>query len=70
MSIKRSRHVLQAVMATGTLLLLGCSAAPETGRTNVRDYAAEAAGQADANQPVTALLLLRTVAEPAELTHD
>lgn len=52
MSNKRSRHVLQALMATGTLLLLGCSEAPETGRTHVRDYAAEAAGdEQDANVP-------------------
>lgn len=50
MNINRSRHVLQAVMATGTLLLLGCSAAPGTGPVQSRDYAAEVAGdEQDAN---------------------
>ncbi len=50
MNRKRSRHVLQALTATGALLLLGCSASLQSGRADARDYAPEIAGvEQDAN---------------------
>lgn len=53
MDSRSHKHALQIALASGALLLLsGCFATPETDRTRVRDYAAEAAGDAqDANDP-------------------
>lgn len=50
MNTKHGRRVLQALMATGTLLLLGCAASLGSGRAAAKDYAAEVAGdEQDAN---------------------
>ncbi len=52
MDSRSHKHALQIALASGALLLSGCFATPETDRTRVRDYAAEAAGDAqDANDP-------------------
>lgn len=52
MDSRSHKHALQIALAIGALLLSGCFAMPETDRTRVRDYAAEAAGDAqDANDP-------------------
>lgn len=44
MSTQHGKHVLQAMVASGTLLLLGCAASPQVGAASERNYAAEVAG--------------------------